>query len=83
LNQTAKAVVRREVSRIIDNDLDAKVFSTCLNDIKGLWVNLGINKEGVETEQELNTLNNIGIHLIQGFCTAKPLTIEQVIEQYS
>jgi EAL domain-containing protein (putative c-di-GMP-specific phosphodiesterase class I) len=39
--------------------------------------------EGVETAKELNTLDQIGIHLIQGFYTAKPLNIEQVIEQYS
>ena len=58
---------------------------TLVNAVQGVCLDMGIDPiaEGVETEQELNTLNNIGIHLIQGFCTAKPLTIDQVIEQYS
>jgi EAL domain-containing protein (putative c-di-GMP-specific phosphodiesterase class I) len=58
---------------------------TLVNAVQGVCLDMGIDliAEGVETEQELNTLNNIGITLIQGFYTAKPLNIEQVIEQYS
>jgi len=58
---------------------------TLVNAVQTVCLDMGIDlvAEGVETAKELNTLDQIGIHLVQGFYTAKPLNIEQVIEQYS
>lgn len=60
------------------NDKARHVMTAAMNMIKGM--ELEIVSEGIETKEQLNKMENLGIDYIQGFYFSKPLSPEEYIE---
>jgi EAL domain-containing protein (putative c-di-GMP-specific phosphodiesterase class I) len=60
---------------------DAAVTAAIVNLAKSL--NLRVIAEGVEDEAQLCFLRNLGCDEIQGFYFSRPLTADQLIENYA
>lgn len=66
------------VEEYFSNDKSNFIMSNIIKMVKGL--NLEIVAEGVETEQQLNSLIDIGIDFIQGYYFSRPVNRQKFIE---
>ena len=60
------------------NEKSQYIMDAAMHMIKGL--KLKIVAEGIETEYQFNTMNNLGIDYIQGYYFSKPIPEDEFIE---
>ena len=61
-----------------ENDKSRYIMDAAMHMIKGL--KLKIVAEGIETEEQFNIMNKLGIDYIQGYYFSKPLQEEKFVE---
>ncbi|MFX3674763.1 MAG: EAL domain-containing protein [Paenisporosarcina sp.] len=67
---------RRFIREILDNPKSLGIVKTIVELAK--YLNLRVVTEGVETDEQLNLLREIGCETIQGYYYSKPLPIEEI-----
>lgn len=65
-------------SAYFENDKSQYIMDAAMHMIKGL--KLKIVAEGIETEEQFNIMNNLGIDYIQGYYFSKPLSEKDFLE---
>lgn len=64
------------VRNMLDNDVDITIIKTIVSLAENL--NVKLVAEGVETEEHVNVLKDVGCHLLQGYYFGRPVPAEQV-----
>jgi hypothetical protein len=72
---------RQTIERIDENPL-AHAMTSALASF-GKEVGLQLVAEGIETEEELETLTDAGFRYGQGFCFGVPASLDEVLERLS
>ena len=61
-----------------ENEKAKYVLNAAMSMIKGM--ELGIVSEGIETEEQYNTMRKLGIDYIQGYYFSKPLPEDEFVK---
>lgn len=70
------------LTRAIDHDSMKRALAYALIEF-GRQTNCKIIAEGVETETEMKTLREIGVHAVQGYHLSKPISVDDILRMVS
>ncbi|WP_298718794.1 EAL domain-containing protein [uncultured Oceanisphaera sp.] len=77
---TTLKVDRSFIQQLGENQGSETILAAITGMAQGL--KLTVVAEGVETEEQLNTLRRYHVNLIQGYLTGRPMPAEQITERY-